>query len=103
MARLTEIQNIAYSMLELTDSIVRRKVKNSIVIAMYDRLVLPFFRRQIQSTPDVEIKQSLQVAYDNLRPIFEKKQMKDMIDEAERLSDNMLSKNGLLREQSKYF
>ena len=100
---MTEIQNIANSMLELTDSIVRRKVKNSIVIAMYDRLVLPFFRRQIQSTPDVEIKQSLQVAYDNLRPIFEKKQMKDMIDEAERLSDNMLSKNGLLREQSKYF
>ena len=29
--------------------------------------------------------------------------MKDMIDEAEKLSDNMLSKNGLLREQSKYF
>ena len=44
---MTEIQNIAYSMLELTDNIVRRKVKNSIVIAMYDRLVLPFFRKQI--------------------------------------------------------
>ena len=37
---MTEIQNIAYSMLELTDSIVRRKVTNSIVIAMYDRMVL---------------------------------------------------------------
>ena len=100
---MTEIQNIAYSMLELTDSIVRRKVKNSIVIAMYDRMVLPFFRKQIQSTPDSEIKKSLQLAYDNLSPLFEKKQMKNMIDEAEKLSDNMLSKNGLLREQSKYF
>ena len=100
---MTEIQNIAYSMLELTDSIVRRKVKNSIVIAMYDRLVLPFFRRQIQSSPDVEIKKSLQLAYDKLRPLFEKKQMKEMIDEADKLSDNLLSKNGLLREQSKYF
>jgi len=100
---MTEIQNIAYSMLELTDNIVRRKVKNSIVIAMYDRLVLPFFRKQIQSTPDVEIKKSLQLAYDNLSPLFEKKKMKDMIDEAEKLSDNLLSKNGLLREQSKYF
>ena len=100
---MTEIKDIAKSMLELTDNIVRRKVKNSIVIAMYDRMVLPFFRRQIQSTPDVEIKQSLQLAYDNLRPLFEKKQMKDMIDEADKLSGNMLSKNGLLREQSKYF
>ena len=100
---MTEIQNIANSMLELTDSIVRRKVKNSIVIAMYDRLVLPFFRRQIQSSPDVEIKKSLQLAYDKLRPLFEKKQMKEMIDEADKLSDNLLAKNGLLREQSKYF
>ena len=100
---MTEIQNIANSMLELTDRIVRRKVKNSIVIAMYHRMVLPFFRRQIQSTPDVEIKKSLQLAYDNLRPLFEKKQMKEMIDEADKLSDNLLSKNGLLREQSKYF
>ena len=100
---MTEIQNIAYSMLELTDSIVRRKVKNSIVIAMYDRMVLPFFRRQIQNTPDSEIKKSLQLVYDNLSPLFEKKQMKDMIDEADKLSDNMLSKNGLLKKESKYF
>ena len=100
---MTEIQNIAYSMLELTDSIVRRKVKNSIVIAMYDRMVLPFFRRQIQSTPDVEIKKSLQLAYDNLKPLLEKKQMKDMIEEADKLSDNMLSKNGLLKKESMYF
>ena len=100
---MTEIQNIAYSMLELTDSIVRRKVKNSIVIAMYDRMVLPFFRRQIQSTPDVEIKKSLQLAYDNLKPLFEKKQMKDMIDEANKLSGFNLADKGLLKEESKYF
>ena len=100
---MTEIQNIAYSMLELTDSIVRRKVKNSIVIAMYDRMVLPFFRKQIQSTPDVEIKKSLQLAYDNLKPLFEKKQMKDMIDEADKLSGFKLADKGLLKEYSKYF
>ena len=100
---MTEIQNIAYSMLELTDSIVRRKVKNSIVIAMYDRMVLPFFRKQIQNTPDVEIKKSLQLAYDNLRPLFEKKQMKDMIDEADKLSGFTLADFGLLKDQTKYF
>ena len=53
---MTEIQNIAYSMLELTDNLVRSKVKNSIVIAMYDRLGLPFFRKQIQNTPDVKLR-----------------------------------------------
>ena len=100
---MTEIQNIAYSMLELTDSIVRRKVKNSIVIAMYDRMVLPFFRKQIQSTPDVEIKKSLQLAYDNLSPLFEKKKMKDMIDEADKLSGFKMADKGLLKEQSKSF
>ena len=100
---MTEIQNIAYSMLELTDNIVRRKVKNSIVIAMYDRMVLPFFRRQIQSTPDVEIKKSLQLAYDNLRPLFEKKQMKEMIDEGNRLSGFKLQDKGLLKKEGEYF
>jgi len=100
---MTEIQNIAYSMLELTDSIVKRKIKNSVVIALYDRLVLPFFHRQIQNTPDQEIKQSLQLAYDKLRPLFEKKQMKEMIDEADKLSGFKLADKGLLKDQSKYF
>jgi len=100
---MTEIQNIAYSMLELTDGIVKRKIKNSVVIALYDRLVLPFFHRQIQNTHDQEIKQSLQLAYDKLRPLFEKKQMKEMIDEADKLSGFKLADKGLLKDQSKYF
>lgn len=100
---MTEIKDIAKSMLELTDNIVRRKVTNSIIIAMYDRLVLPFFRKQIQNTPDEEIKKSLQMAYDNLKPLFEKKQMKDMIDEGDKLSGYKIADKGLLREQSKYF
>ena len=100
---MTEIQNIAYSMLELTDSIVKRKIKNSVVIALYDRLVLPFFHRQIQITYDQEIKQSLQLAYDKLRPLFEKKQMKEMIDEGNRLSGFKLQDYGLLKKEGDYF
>jgi len=100
---MTEIQNIAYSMLELTDSIVKRKIKNSVVIALYDRLVLPFFHRQIQSTPDSEIQQSLQLAYDKLKPLFEKKQMKEMIDEGNKLSGFNLQAYGLLKKEGEYF
>jgi hypothetical protein len=38
----------------------------------------------------LKLRQSLQLAYDNLSPLFEKKQMKDMIDEADKLSDNYI-------------
>ena len=36
---MTEIKDIATSMLELTDNIVRRKVKNSIIVGIYDKFV----------------------------------------------------------------
>ena len=100
---MTEIKDIAKSMLKMTDGIVRLKVQNPIVLTMYNRLILPFFKKSIDNTPDKEIVKQLQYAYDELKPYFEKKQMKDMIDEAEKLSDNMLSKNGLLKKESKYF
>jgi len=100
---MTEIKDIAKSMLKMTDGIVRLKVQNPIVLTMYNRLILPFFKKSIDNTPDKEIVKQLQYAYDELKPYFEKKQMKDMIDEADKLSDNMLSKNGLLKKESKYF
>ena len=100
---MTEIKDIAKSMLKMTDGIVRLKVQNPVVLTMYNRLILPFFKRSIDNTPDKEIVKQLQYAYDEFKPYFEKKQMKDMIDEADKLSDNMLSKNGLLKKESKYF
>jgi len=100
---MTEIKDIATSMLELTDNIVRRKVKNSIIVGIYDKFVLPFFKRQIQNTPENEIRESLQLAYDNLRPLFEKKQIKDQIDEADNLTGFKLADKGLLQKESKYF
>ena len=100
---MTEIKDIAKSMLKMTDGIVRLKVQNPIVLTMSNRLILPFFKKSIDNTPDKEIVKQLQYAYDELKPYFEKKQMKDMIEEADKLSDNMLSKNGLLKKESKYF
>ena len=100
---MTEIKEIAKSMLEMTDNIVRRKVKNSIMLSLYDRFVLPFFHRQIENTPDEDIRQSLQMAYDKLKPHFEKKQMKDMIDEGNKLSGFKIQDYGLLEKEGKYF
>ena len=100
---MTEIKDIATSMLDMTDSIVRSKIKNSVIIAMYDRLVLPFFKKAIRNTPDEEVRKNLQMAYEKLKPHFEKKQLKEQIDEGNKLSGFKLSDHGLLEKESRYF
>ena len=100
---MTEIKEIAKAMLSMTDKIIRNKVQNSIVIGLYDRIILPFFHKQIDNTPDQEIKVHLQFAYDQLKPYFEKKQMKEMIDEGNRLSGYKLQDLGMFKKESQYF
>ena len=100
---MSEIKNIAYAIVNMMDRIVRNKVQNSIMIGMYDRLILPFFNNQIENTSDEEIKVHLQYAYDQLKPYFEKKQFKDMIDEGNKLSGFKIQDHGLLKSESKYF
>ena len=100
---MSEIKNIAQSIVGMMDRIVRNKVQNSIIIGMYERIILPFFNHQIQNTSDQEIRDHLQFAYDQLKPYFEKKQFKDQIDEADKLSGFKLSDHGILKSESKYF
>ena len=100
---MSEIKNIAQAIVGMMDRIVRNKVQNSIMLGMYERLILPFFNNQIQNTPDEEIKIHLQYAYDQLKPYCENKQFKDQIDEGNKLSGFKLSDRGLLKNESKYF
>ena len=100
---MSEIKNIAQAIVGMMDRIVRNKVQNSIIIGMYDRIILPFFNHQIQNTSDQEIRDHLQFAYDQLKPYFEKKQFKDQIDEGDKLSGFKLSDHGILKSESKYF
>ena len=100
---MSEIKNIAQAIVGMMDRIVRNKVQNSIMLGMYERLILPFFNNQIQNTPDEEIKIHLQYAYDQLKPYFENKQFKDQIDEGDKLSGFKLSDHGILKSESKYF
>ena len=62
---MSEIKNIAHSILSMMDKIVQHKVQNSIVIGMYRKIILPFFANQIERTSDTEIKVHLQFAYEN--------------------------------------
>ena len=100
---MTEIKDIAKAMLSMTDKIIRNKVQNSIVIGLYDRIILPFFHKQIDNTPEAEIRIHLQFAYDQLKPYFEKKQIKDLIDEGNRLSGYKLQDLGMFKKESEYF
>jgi hypothetical protein len=100
---MTEVKDIAKSMLKMTDSIVRLKLKNTIAISMYNRFILPFFNKSIDSTPDNEIVKHLQDAYDALKPFFEKKQLQEQIDEGNKLSGYKLQDFGLMKKESKYF
>ena len=100
---MSEIKNIAHSILRMMDKIVQGKVQNSIVIGMYQKIILPFFAHQIERTPDAEIKVHLQFAYDQLKPYFEKKQIKDLIDEGNRLSGYKLQDLGMFKKESEYF
>lgn len=100
---MSEIKIIAHSILNMMDKIVQGKVQNSIVIGMYQKIILPFFAHQIERTPDAEIKVHLQFAYDQLKPYFEKKQITEMIEEGDRLSGFKLKDKGLLQKEGEYF
>ena len=99
---MTEIKAIAKDLLSMTDSIIKTRVKNSVILGIYNRLVLPYLSKQIDLTPDNEIAKHLQFAYKRLQPMFEKKHLKDQIDEADKLSGNKIAST-LLKDQSKYF
>ena len=100
---MSEIKDIAQAIVGMMDRIVRNKVQNSIILGMYERIILPFFYNQIQNTSDNEVRDHLQFAYDQLKPYFEKKQFKDQIDEADRLSGFKLSDHGLLKKEGEFF
>ena len=69
----------------MVDRIIRQNVSNGIAISLYQKFLYPFLARKIKSTPEDIIKQNLQITFDKLKPYFEKKQLHDMVEEAEKL------------------
>ena len=100
---VSEIKTLALEMLNMVDLIVEQNVGSPIVLPLYKKLVLPFLRNKILTTDDKLIKENLQASYDKLRPFFEKKQLKDMVDEAEKLGSPKISEIGVFKEISEYF
>jgi hypothetical protein len=67
--------------------IVESKVDNPIYKKVIFTMGYPYAKKQIARSSDKELIKDLNMIYNRLQPYFEKKQLKDSIDEANRLSD----------------
>ena len=98
-----EIRKLAMEMLGMVDLVVRQNVTNQIALTLYRKWLYPFLQKRITDTDEKLIKANLQMTYEKLKPYFDKKQMKDMIDEGEKLGSVKIQKLGDFKELSKYF
>ena len=101
----TDLQVLALSLLETCDSICQRKLKNPIVRGFWNRIGKKFCTESIIESPESELKQDLNDIYIKFKGHFEDKQLKDMIDEANSLSDIKVDvlNNDEFKRVSKYF
>jgi hypothetical protein len=105
MVEPSDLQVLALSLLETCDSICQRKLKNPIARGFWNRIGKKFCADSIMESPENELKQDLNDIYIKFKGHFEDKQLKDMIDEANLLSDIKVDviNNKEFKRVSKYF
>ena len=98
-------KEITLDIINIIDKIAKQKIKWKVAVLFWEKMGRPFVQKAILSMTDQELKTDLNLIYKRLSPHFEKKQLKDMIDEADKLSDIKLKKlnNSQFNEASKYF
>ena len=101
----SDMQVLALSLLTTCDTIIHKKLNNIVAKGFWNKIGKPFITRSILETPDGELQGDLNEMFKRLKPHFEKKGLKDMIDEANELSDIKLDvlNNKTFNEASKYF
>ena len=100
------MQILALSLLESLDNIIQKKLTNPITKGFWNRIGKPFGVRNISATNDEDLKADLNDIYIKFKAHFENKQLKEMLDEGNKLSGMDLSKlidNKELKKVSKYF
>jgi len=100
--KMTQAHNIAIQILGVCNDIAKRKLQNKILFATWEKIVFPFFLRQVKLSTEQEITRDLNLIYAQLKPFINKKQIKDSIDEANNISDIQIP-SIFLREERKYF
>ena len=102
---MSEAKDLCYSIFERMDILIQKKLGNMVLVKLYKTIILPYFHWGIKSTSDEDIKENLQFIYNTLKPFFEKKQLKDQLDTAEKLGSVSLDKlhNKEFEEAKRYF
>jgi len=101
----SEVKNLCYKIFERMDILIQNKLGNMVLVKLYKTIILPYFHWGIKTTSDEDIKENLQFIYKTLKPFFEKKQLKDQLDEAEKIGAVSLDKlqNKEFEEAKRYF
>ncbi len=106
MTDYTEMQILALSLLESLDSIMQKKLQNAITRGFWNKIGKPFGVKSISETRDDELKTDLNDIYIKFKAHFENKQLKDLLEEGNKLSGIDLAKltnSKELKKVSKYF
>jgi len=84
---MTPMQKLTLDILNECMSIVEKKVDNPIYKKVIFSMGFPYAKSKILSSSDKELSNDMNMIYKKLRKFYEKKQLKDSIDEANKISD----------------
>tara|TARA_R110000850_G_scaffold195643_1_gene322122 strand:- start:96 stop:422 length:327 start_codon:yes stop_codon:yes gene_type:complete len=104
---VSDIQNLALKLLDTTDKVCNRRLKNPVARTFWNKIGKSHAVKNIMESTDEELKVDMNELYNDFKDFFENKQMKDLLDEGNSLSQMDLKKllptNQKIKEVSKYF
>ena len=104
---VSDIQNLALKLLDTTDKVCNRRLKNPVARTFWNKIGKSHAVKNIMESTDEELKVDMNELYNDFKDFFENKQMKDLLDEGNNLSQMDLKKllptNHKIKEVSKYF
>ena len=104
---VSNIQNLALKLLDTTDKVCNRRLKNPIARTFWNKIGKSHAVKNIMESTDAELKVDMNDLYNDFKQFFEDKQMKDLIDEGDSLSKMDLAKllptNKEIKKVSEYF
>ena len=103
---VSEMQNLALKLLDTTDKVCNRRLKNPLAKAFWNKIGKNHGVNTIKNSTDQELRNDMNELYKDFKEFFENKQMKDLLDEGNELSGMEIEKlipTGEIKEVSKYF
>jgi hypothetical protein len=84
---MTPMQKLTLEILNECMKIVQNKVDNPVYKKVIFSMGFPYAKKKILESTDKELSNDMNLIYNRLKKFYEKKQFKDTIDEANKISD----------------